>query len=268
MGAELGMGLLLLALLAALLPPPCSATLRTEPKTWWYGPAPIVTQPDRVQTPTPLEDPGLERALLTSSLHKITGTVSDPSDLFGGKSPMPFSPDRDGSAKEGLPAALNPMYHVSVPLVPGDPNKVYVKPAMHGYRRPPPDGALPAYEKDKRPYRDPPSKQMQHDSLAGTDALPLPQGNIPNKLHGEQFLYAGVVGGENSDLISTASTNSNYGILPNSYASFKGLAATLRRAARRKGASEAAPRMGESSTSGSTPGHLLRRRGRKGKPAR
>ena len=167
---------------------------------------------------------------------EITGTVSDPSDYFGGKSPFPLAPDRDGSSKEGLPAALNPMYQTSVPLVHGDPNMGgYKLSAGHGYRRPPPDGALPGLGADKSNYHDPASKQMQHDPLAGTDqqgrggaAATTNGGNIPYAAAAAQFPYGGTSGGKNADLISTGASRSPFGVDPNSFANFKRVSSYLR----------------------------------------
>ena len=180
---------------------------------------------------------------LRCSSTEITGTVADPSDFFGGKSPFPLAPDRDGSSKEGLPAALNPMYQTSVPLVNGDPNTGgYKLPAGHGYRRPPPDGALPGLGVDKSNYHDPASKQMQHDPLAGTDqqgrgstAATTNGGNIPYAAAAAQFPSGGTSGGENADLISTGASRSPFGVDPNSFASFKRVASYLHQVAGKTG---------------------------------
>ena len=168
---------------------------RTEPKTWFYAPAPIVTQADRVQTPPPLEDPALEHQMMVSSFASKRGE-----DL----------------------GTVNPMLHVSVPLVPGDPNSIYAKPTINGFYKPPANPNGPGTMlKDH---------EVQHDPLNGL--APLPRENIPYKDAAKQFPYAGAAGGDNSHLISYGSSTSPFGVDPNSFANFLQLRSRSRRGGR------------------------------------
>ena len=193
------MRLLPLLLALSLLLPSSTARrtvrlLRTEPKTWFYAPAPIVTQADRVQTPPPLEDPALEHQMMVSSFASKRGE-----DL----------------------GTVNPMLHVSVPLVPGDPNSIYAKPTINGFYKPPANPNGPGTMlKDH---------EVQHDPLNGM--APLPRENIPYKDAAKQFPYAGAAGGDNSHLISYGSSTSPFGVDPNSFANFLQLRSRSRRRA-------------------------------------